>query len=67
MATKKEMSVEDRRAISLVKMELVRMAQVNIKNIFVGLGLKREKVHHTKSLSHTKKGPGRKHLQGSKS
>lgn len=65
MTTKKEMSVEDRRAISLVKMELVKMAQVNIKNIFPALG--NTFIKNQKSGSYTKKGSGRKHLQGRKS
>ena len=65
MTTKKEMSVEDRRAISLVKMELVKMANVDIRNIFPALGSK--SVRSEKSGSYTKKGSGRKHLQGKRS
>jgi hypothetical protein len=53
-----------RKAMDQLKMEMVRQAQVNIKNIFPSLGFKSEKVHHTKSLSHTRKGSGRKHQQG---
>ena len=58
------LSPDARRAISMVRMEMVRMAQVQIKNIFPSLGQKSPKIHHTKSLSHTRKGPGRKHQQG---
>jgi len=67
MTTKKNLSPEDRRNISLVKMELVKMAHVNIKNIFPSLVFKSEKIHHTKNGSYTKKGSGRKHLQGKQS
>jgi hypothetical protein len=64
---KKQLTVEDRKAISLVKMEMVKMAGVNIKNIFPSLGANSPKVHQTKNGSYTKKGSGRKHLQGNKS
>jgi len=59
-----KLNAEDRRAISDVKMMLVKMANVDIRNIFPSLGQKSPKIHHTKSLSHTRKGPGRKHQQG---
>jgi hypothetical protein len=62
---KKHLSPEDRKNISLVKMELVKMAHVNIKNIFPALGMEYSK--SPKSGSYTKKGSGRKHLQGNKS
>jgi hypothetical protein len=62
MTTKKNLTTEDRRNISLVKMELVKMAHVNIKNIFPALGMDYTKA--PKSGSYTKKGSGRKHLQG---
>jgi hypothetical protein len=65
MTTKEKMSVEDRRAISFIKMELVKMANVDIKNIFPALGSK--PIKNQKSGSYTKKGSGRKHLQGKKS
>ena len=65
MTTKKNLSPDDRRNISLVKMELVKMAHVNIKNIFPALGTGYTKP--PKSGSHTKKGSGRKHLQGKQS
>ena len=64
MTTKKNLSPDDRRNISLVKMELVKMAHINIKNIFPALGSAYTKL--PKSGSYTKKGSGRKHLQGSK-
>jgi hypothetical protein len=47
-----------------VKMAMVRAASVEIKNIFPALGNKSDKVHQTKSLSHTRKGSGRRHQQG---
>lgn len=62
---KKDLSPDDRRNISLVKMELVKMAHVNIRNIFTALGTKY--VKPPKSGSYTKKGSGRKHLQGKQS
>ena len=64
MVDRSNLSTDERRAISAVKMEMVRVAQVNIKNIFPALGIKSAKLHHTKSLSHTRKGSGRKHQQG---
>ena len=64
---KKQYSVEDRKNIALVKMALVKAANVDIKNIFTALNAESAKIHHTKSGSYTKKGSGRKHLQGKKS
>jgi len=64
MVDRSNLNPTERRQISEVKMAMVRAAQVNIKNIFPSLGAKSEKVHHTKSLSHTRKGSGRKHQQG---
>jgi len=58
------LSPNARRAMAKVKMEMIRVAQVNIKNIFPALGEKIPKIHHTKSSSNTKKGSGRRHLQG---
>lgn len=63
----KKYSVEDRKNISLVKLALVKAANVDIKNIFTALNTENAKIHHTKSGSYTKKGLGRKHLQGKKS
>ena len=57
-------SPDARRAISQVKLALVKAAGVKIENIFPSLGAKSEKIHHTKSKSSTKKGVGRKHKQG---
>ena len=64
MVDRSNLTPDERRQINAVKMAMVRAAQVNIKNIFPSLGAKSEKVHHTKSLSHTRKGSGRKHQQG---
>jgi hypothetical protein len=64
MVDRPNLSSDERRAISEVKMAMVKAAHVNIKNIFPGLGSKSEKVHHSKNPSHTKKGLGRKHQQG---
>ena len=64
MVNRSNLNPTERRQISEVKIAMVRAAQVNIKNIFPSLGIKSEKVHHTKSLSHTRKGSGRKHQQG---
>jgi len=64
---KKQYSVEDRKNIALVKLALVKAAHVNIKNIFPALVEKSPKIHHPKNGSYTKKGSGRKHLQGNKS
>jgi len=64
MKEKKQYSAEERRNIGLVQMALVKAAQLNIKNIFPSLGAKNPKIHHTKSPSNTRKGSGRKHLQG---
>jgi len=64
MVDRSNLSPDERRAISKIKMEMVRVAHVNIKNIFPALGVKSDKVHHTKSLSHTRKGSGRRHQQG---
>jgi len=64
MVDRSNLTPDERRQISEVKIAMVRAAQVNIKNIFPSLGIKSEKVHHTKSLSHTRKGSGRKHQQG---
>jgi len=64
MVDRSNLNPTERRQISEVKIAMVRAAQVNIKNIFPSLGIKSEKVHHTKSLSHTRKGSGRKHQQG---
>jgi hypothetical protein len=64
MVDRSNLTPTERRQISEVKMAMVKAAQVNIKNIFPSLGYKRDKVHHTKSLSHTRKGSGRKHQQG---
>jgi hypothetical protein len=61
---KKNLNSNERKAISDVKMAMVRAASLDIKNIFPSLGVKNPKIHHTKSLSHTKKGSGRKHQQG---
>ena len=58
------LSPDARKAIAQVKMEMVKAAGVKIENIFPSLGAKSEKIHHTKSLSHTRKGSGRKHQQG---
>jgi len=58
------LSPDARKAIAQVKMEMVKAAQVNIRNIFPGLGAKSAKIHHTKNGSSTKKGSGRKHQQG---
>ena len=55
-------SPDARRAMAQLRMEMVRLAQVNIKNIFPALGMQYTK--SPKSGSHTKKGSGRKHLQG---
>jgi len=65
MTTKKDLRPDERRAISLVKMEMVKLAKVNIKNIFPALGTEYTKL--PKSGSYTKKGSGRKHLQGKQS
>ena len=64
---KKQYSVEDRKNIALVKLALVKAAHVNIKNIFPALVEKSPKIHHPKNGSYTKKGSGRKHLQGNQS
>ena len=64
MVDRSNLTSTERRQISEVKMAMVRAAQLNLKNIFSGLGAKSPKVHHTKSLSHTRKGSGRKHQQG---
>ena len=64
MVDRSNLNPTERRQISEVKIAMVRAAQVNIKNIFPSPGIKSEKVHHTKSLSHTRKGSGRKHQQG---
>ncbi len=61
---KENLSPDDRRAISQVKLALVKVAGVKLENIFPSLGAKSEKIHHTKSKSSTKKGVGRKHKQG---
>ena len=66
MTTKKNLSPDDRRNISLVKMELVKMAKVDIKNIFPALKSEGY-IKNPKSGSYTKKGSGRKHLQGKQS
>jgi len=58
------LSPDARRGMAEVKMAMVRAASVEIKNIFPALGMKMPKVHQTKSLSHTRKGSGRKHKQG---
>ena len=63
---KENLSPDDRRAISQVKLALVKAAGVKIENIFPSLGAKSVKIHHTKSVSNTKKGSGRKHKQGKK-
>ena len=55
-------SPDARRAMAQLRMEMVKLAQVNIKNIFPSLGSKTSKAE--KSGSYTKKGSGRKHLQG---
>jgi len=65
MTTKKDLRPDERRAISLVKMEMVKLAKVNIKNIFPALGTEYTKL--PKNGSYTKKGSGRKHLQGKQS
>jgi len=64
MVDRTNLTPDERRQISEVKMAMVKAAHVNIKNIFPGLVNKSEKVHHTKSLSHTRKGSGRRHQQG---
>jgi hypothetical protein len=51
-----------RKAMAQLRMEMVKLAQVNIKNIFPALGMSSSKAE--KSGSYTKKGSGRKHLQG---
>ena len=61
---KANLSPDDRRAISQVKLALVKAAGVKLENIFPSLGTKSEKIHHPKSKSNTKKGVGRKHKQG---
>lgn len=66
MTEKKQLTPDDRRAISLVKMEMVKMANVDIKNIFPALRSEKY-IKNQKSGSYTKKGSGRKHLQGKKS
>jgi len=58
------LSPDARKAIAAVQMEMIKNAKVDIKNLFPALGMKMPKVHHTKSLSHTRKGSGRKHKQG---
>jgi hypothetical protein len=64
MVDRLNLTPDERRQISEVKMAMVKAAQVNIKNIFPGLGAKSEKIHHPQSRSHTKKGSGRKQQQG---
>ena len=61
---KENLSPDDRKAISQVKLALVKDARVKIDNIYPSLGAKSEKIHHPKSKSNTKKGVGRKHKQG---
>lgn len=60
MTTKKDLRPDERRAISLVKMEMVKMAKVDIKNIFPALKNKFKKIAGTtKRPSNTRKGSGR--------
>ena len=54
-------SPEVRKALSKLRMEMVRQAQVKIKNIFPALGMKLGKKKTSKRPSFTKKGPGRYH------
>jgi hypothetical protein len=42
MVDRSNLTLDERRAISEVKMAMVRAAQVNIKNIFPGLGAKKK-------------------------
>ena len=59
-------SVEERRAISEVKLAMVKAAKLNIKACFPAFGDHTKKVGTSRKASHTKKGAGRFHQQGKK-
>ena len=61
MVDRTNLTPDERRQISEVKMLMVKMAQLNIKNIFPGLGMKMPKTRTSKNAHFTRKGAGRYH------
>ena len=61
MVDRTNLTPDERRQISEVKMLMVKMAQLNIKNIFPALGMKMPKTRTSKNAHFTRKGAGRYH------
>lgn len=61
MVDRTNLTSDERRQISELKMLMVKMAQLNIKNIFPALGMKMPKTRTSKNAHFTRKGAGRYH------
>ena len=61
MVDRTNLTSDERRQISEVKMLMVKMAQLNIKNIFPALVMKMPKTRTSKNAHFTRKGAGRYH------